>query len=338
MGRSFRSLLLRDKEFWFGLLGFLTLLADAVAEASISPLRVIAILVIVVLLDLRVLELRRLHLEKQIPFLVVIGKSDEEYRDTLGQVRLALDGRKINVEVLEKGFGLYGEDWVYRRESPLPEAADSWRETLLRVESKFWRLAERVPGKKVYHLFINGPSAFAMGMGALLGARTVFVLYHYEGNAYHPLIDFSRAPVGVHTLKTHVEAYEYLQVDKDELKPGETGEVNVALYLAGHDPRGGVKQLSQEQKRPMVSIVGRFQGTIPHDADWIKLSREVASILLELSSDPRVTRLHLFLSLPLVIAFATGSALGRFVKASLYNWFPRAGYREVLRLDDFGMG
>lgn len=331
-------MLIRDKEFWFGLSGFLALLADAVAEATISPLRVMAILVIGVLVVLRILELRRLYLEKQVPFLTLIGKSDEEYRDMLSQLGLALDSRKINPGVLQREFGVYEQDWVYRRESSLPETPDPWRETLLRVESRFWRLAERVSGKKVYQMFINAPSAFAMGMGALLGARTVFVLYHHQGNAYYPLIDFSRLPLGVHTLKTYVEPYEYLDVDTSELTSNEATEVSVAVYLAGHDPRGSVSQLSQKQKRPMVSIVGRFQGTIPHDADWIKLSREVTSVLLKLSSDSRVVRLHLFISLPLVIAFAVGSALGRFVKASLYNWFPRIGYREVLRLDDYGMG
>lgn len=335
------KLILRDQEFWLALVGATSLAADAVSEGSVSIFRGVSVAAMVGLLISRAVKLLRMYARKHVPLVAVIGKADAQYRDTLSQVELALQAHRIPIADLERTFGLYHEDWVFHRESLLPTDSDSWKQDLAKVQRKFWRLAERVPGRKVYHFFVNGPAAFALGMGAMLGSRTEYVFYQYvaggEGTVYQPQIDFrpTEYPQGPHILKTRVDTFEHIRVEgKDSIPAEYEGEILAAIHLAGHNPRGEVERFNKDRKWPLVFIDSEYGGTIPLDGDWVRIAREISNVLLELAADRRVDRLHLFLSMPLPLAFAVGSALGPFVRASVYNYFPSEGtYNEVFQLE-----
>lgn len=331
-----------DQDFWLIVIAGLGFIADAVAERHLSILRIVTIVAVVGLALSYIYRKLKLQREKKVPFLVVVGKSDEQYRDTLSQVEETLMRYRLEVPLLEKTFGLLREDWIVRRESPLPPNPTAWRETISKIDRRFWRLAERIPGRKVYHLFMNGPATLAMALGAVIGSRTEFIYYHFMPGTgtlpYHPVVDFrsETIPEGPHILKSRVDDYRLVRVSgMERLDPDRCTQVAVAIHLAGHDPTGDVRQWVRADGHPVVTIASRFRGTIPLTADWIRLAREVATPLLEMMGREGVERLHLFLSAPLPVAFCVGVALGRFVRASVYNYFPEKGaYEEVFKLEE----
>jgi hypothetical protein len=334
--------ILTDYEFWFILIAAFGFAADAAAEGNLTVFRMITIVAMTALVITHVYRKIKLQKEKKVPFLVVVGKSDSQYRDTLNQVEAALRWHRLNVSALEKTFGLLHEDWIYHRESYLPTDPQSWKETILRIERKFWRLAERLPGRKVYHIFMNGPSTLSLALGATMGSRNEFTFYHYMpgtgSNPYHPLIDFKVAEVSVgpHILKSRVKELEFIRVSGVEnIDKNKNSEALVAIYVAGHNPISDVSKRSKETGIPMVTIESRYEGTIPLEVDWIRISSEISSVLLNIAGNESIDRLHLFLSMPLALAFCVGTALGKFVRATVYNYFPNPGkYFEVFKLEE----
>lgn len=341
MPQTLKSIL-SDHEFWFISIAAFGFAADAAAEGSLTIFRVITIVFMAALVISYVLKKLKLQKEKKVPFLVVAGKPDEQYRDTLNQVEASFSYFRLNVSRLEKTFGLLHEDWIFHRETYLPTKPQGWKETTLRIERKFWRLAERLPGRKVYHFFMNGPAALAVALGATVGSRNEFVFYHYQpgtgSNPYHAVVDFSAdsIPEGPHILKSRLTQFEFIEVSGiEELEQSKETEVLIAVYLAGHDPIPDVRRRGRDSGLPVVTIESKFKGTIPLDIDWIRLSREVSTVLFNAAGKENIDRLHLFLSTPLAIAFCVGTALGKFVRATVYNYFPNPGkYFEVFKLEE----
>lgn len=329
--KIFKIILKDVTVLWPTLVVILALSADAITEGKISIFRIISVLTALGLFIARAIQLVKFHAEKQVPFLVIAGKSDEQYKDMVGQVKVSFKEQGLRPRKLEAEFNVSEGDWISRRESNLPADRDAWLNAISRIEKAFWRLAATIPGKKVYHFFINAPAALAMGIGALLGSRNRYVLYHYQGSGgklYHPVLRVETT----RELKTQINHYKSINVEGiEEVK----GEVFVSLYLAGHDPRGAVARLAEGKRASMVSVTGKFEGAIPIENDWLNIAKEISSLMLDLSARKEVKRLHVFLSLPVVISFAVGSALGKFVPASVYNWFPSENsYCEVLRLEE----
>lgn len=334
--------ILTDHEFWFILIAAFGFAADAAAEGRLTIFRVVTIAFMTALVISYMVRKLKLQKEKKVPFLVVVGKPDEQYRDTLNQVEASFSYFRLNVQRLEKIFGLLHEDWIFHRESYLQTEPHIWQDTIRSIERKFWRLAERLPGRKVYHMFMNGPSTLALALGATIGSRNEFACYHYQPgtgrNPYHAVADFSTesVPEGPHILKSRLSEFQFIQVaGMDELEQSRQNEVLIAVNLAGHDPVPDVQRRSKETGLPAVTVASTFQGTIPLNIDWVRLARETATVLLNLTTHKNIERLHLFLSMPLVLAFCVGTALGKFVRATVYNYFPNPGvYHEVFKLEE----
>lgn len=339
--KSFKPIL-RDQEVWLIVSIAIGFSADAAAEGNTSLLRVLTILVAFWLLIAHIRRKLELHKEKKVPFLVVVGKSDAQHRDIRQQVEAALAENRINLQSLKRAYGLVSDDWIFHQEAPLPGEPEAWRRLIHKLEDKFWRLAERIPGRKVYQIFLAGPSTLALALGATIGSRSEYVFYHYMAgsgnNPYHRVIDFSREEFreGSHILKTAVPEYRLIRVRGLE-KLGRTRkrEALAAIHLAAHNPSGDVEKRARAEGRPAIFIDSDFGGTIPLEQDWVALSREISSVILQASARANIDRLHLFLSLPLPIAFALGSALGKFVRATVYNYFtPPGEYAGVFRLEE----
>ncbi|OPX35834.1 hypothetical protein B1H10_00355 [candidate division KSB1 bacterium 4484_188] len=338
---SFKTLLW-DQDFWLILIATIGFGADAAAEGKLTILRIITIVAMAGIVVSYLFRKIKLQKEKRVPYLVVIGKGDSQYRDTRSQVETALADFRIHVHELKRAFGLHGEDWIFRRESQLSTDPEVWKTTITKIENKFWRLAERIPGRKTYHFFMNGPATLAFAMGATIGSRNEYVFYHYMPasgrNPYHDIINFEKSdsPEGHHKLKTKIKKYKMIHASgEDKLNGMPRRDVLVALYLAGHSPVGDVTERSKQSGLPLIVIQSKFKGTIPLDQDWILLSQEVSSVLLDIAGRENVERLHLFLSVPLPIAFCVGSAMGKFVRATVYNYFPGlGGYEKVFNLEE----
>ncbi len=192
----------------------------------------------------------------------------------------------------------------------------------------------------MFHIFLNCPAALAIGLGSIIGTKYEVVLHHYQkgsgDNPYYPVIDFYSLSTlnqdGVHILKSRVNApNQFIRVEEPQTL---SSIVLVSLFLAGHDLKGDVEKISNERKIPALHIRSTMEGTIPLNADWLRASREVASCLLNLASNKEIKTIELYLSCPIILAFAIGMAFGTQTPIEVYNWFPVSkGYKPVLGLN-----
>jgi hypothetical protein len=202
-------------------------------------------------------------------------------------------------------------------------------------EKKITRLSEKLKGRKVFHIFLNCPAVLAMGMGAIIGTKCVScspsLCTQCRFLLFHPLIDFysmcESSTEGIHTLKSRVNLpYKYIYTEGQISEPS---NLWISIYLAGHDPKGDVEKVVGRLPSP-VSIIhlrSKIEGTIPLDANWLQISKEIATELLNAVSKKEVIDVTICLSSPLIIAFALGMAVGTQSPITLKNWFSE--YRRI---------
>ena len=301
-----------------------------------------------------------LYLKKQIPF--VLGLCPEtKYRDMINEVTSTAEKQnKLKIETVEDEYNLEDEDWRFHRSEPLPPDSKEWKKTLRKVTRRFESLSQRVPGEKVYHFFLNCPATFALGLGALIGPRETYVAYHYQpgkgDQVYFPQIDFSGSQPregGTHYIKTEVEEYRYINLELDQENQGgqeklegkgdeknqyeenRSEDLYVAINLSGHSPVSDTKKLAQEKGALVAVLSSGFGGTIPLEEDWVQIVREINSRIEELLETEGPVRLHLFLSMPIVLAFALGASFGPFQPITVWHWYrDQKGYQKVFTLSE----
>lgn len=326
---------------WEAILGILGI-ALAIGAGAPAYLGIPATLIAVLLVVDLIREARttiRLVKEKHVPLIIIVGKGDDEFHAMVDDVWAVMAPLGFNEREFDTDWDVERDDLVVRRESDLPRRSQPWMELTRRFERKVSRLSAKLQARTVFHLFLNCPSALAVGLGALLGSRYEVVLHHLQRGVgpspYVPVIDFSRArdsgPTGVQAVKKRAMLpYEFIAMEQPE---GLTAEVFVSLHLAGHDPKGDVEVLVAEKGMAAVHIRNTYGSVLSTDADWLRVVQEVVTELLGLVGSG-VQRVHLCLSSPVVLAFAIGMALGTQSPITVYNWFAAVQkYHPVLDLE-----
>jgi len=319
-------------EKWEAIIGIVSIVL-AIAAGLPLPFIVFSCLaggLLMVDLALTIRRARRIVREKHIPVVVVVGKSDDEYRSMLSDAqqmasRWGYDEREFDAE-----FDVEREDTVVHRESRLPPDPSLWKELAGKFERKIHRIDGKLKGRRIYHLFLNCPAALALGMGSTLGTRYLAMLYHWVP-PYRLVVNlYQKSPPG--EVKRRIEPpYEFISVERPEAL---ASEMFVSLSLSAHSIRGGIETLARQKGMPAVHIQNLYGGVLPLDADWLRVAQEVNSVLLELIARPEVNRLHLALAAPLPLAFLIGMALGRQSLITVHHWFADLGeYHPVLELE-----
>lgn len=289
-------------------------------------------------------KINYLEKEKHIPLMVIVGKSDNEFNSMTYSVLQAMEEHGFDEEFFKKEFGLERDDWRIKGESFLSENPKEWEKLVHRFEDKLNRLEEKLMGHKVYHLFLNCPTVLATGMGAIMGTKYEVVLYQHDPgmgkSLYHPFIDFHSIresnPEGVHILKSRVNpANKFFDIEENC-----TGfpDMVMSIFAAGHDPKGDVeKAVEMETCKDSYSVMhlrSKTEGTLPKDADWMRISQELATNVLNQVSIKDIKSIKLCISAPVIIGFSLGMAIGTHSPVSLCNWFKnKESYYTVLNLN-----
>ena len=335
--RQLVSMMWKDnREAILGILGLGTTMGAPAIPLHIRIITGVLTLALLTSVAQSVRATRRLLRQKRLPLVVIAGKNDDQFKDMIDAVWAAMVGRGFNAQEYDDVWDVERDDLVVRRETSLPTSGKSWKEMVAALHRKQSRLGAKLPGFKEYHLFLNCPAALAMGMGARMGTLQSVVLHHFDStHGYVPVIDFSHDGVGgagtTHVIKRRTDLpYQYVVAEESD-QMGD--EVFVSLFLAGHDPRGDVDRLARQRGLPAVHIINTFNNSLPLDADWVRVAQEVSTHLLRILGT-EVTRVHLCLSCPVVLAFAIGMALGIQSPVTVYNWFSDLQeYRPVLDLE-----
>lgn len=280
----------------------------------------------------------KLYREKHVPVVLGLGCSDTEFRNLVEDAFQAAQPYGFDEGVYAKDYALLRQDVTHHREDPVPDDPEVWKLLALHEKRLVTGLQGKLAGKKVFHFFLRCPNALAIGIGATLGTKHELICHHYQPGAgvsgYVPLIELTQrtAPAeGPRVLKTRVKQFQYIDVQGADAAKG---KVYVALGLAGHYP-SSVQTIAANESASFVEIVSRFPGTIPLDADWLLLAREINTVLLGLIERRDVNEVHLFPAMPVCLAFAVGMGLDNRSAFVVHAWNGILGqYKEVLRLNE----
>lgn len=327
------------KQKWEAILGVAGVVAAVVTGVPLWLGVLLLLLAFLLLVDLAVTTRSTVRLvrEKQLPIVVIVGKDDDECYKMMAEVWATMASIGCSEDMVSGQWKLDRDELLIRRDSILPRQPKPWKDLVHQFARKIGRLGGRLPGRHVFHIFLNCPAALAIGLGARLGSLSEVVCYHYQGNRYVPVIDFSRAQGGklrpVREVKRRIRrSYDFICVEQSGTG---TEEAFVSLRLSGHDPRGAVDLIAPAEVT-RVHIGNTYRNVLGADEDWLRVEQEVVTVLTELLGSG-VRRIHLFLSVPVVMAFAIGMALGIHSPVTVYHWFgDRQEYRPVLELERLG--
>ena len=221
-------------------------------------------------------------------------------------------------------FNGIGKDTILMITGRLEPEEKVWKEGVREFYKRIKEIEDKLSGKEVYHLGINGASAFAFACGTIYGSYKPFVFYHFQNGRYIPL-----RVENVRTLKERVKDYKNI-----EYKYEEGGEsLVVILSLAHHSAEADVKTYTKSLAPSYLVIRHRKAGNIEPE-EMIEISREIASLIQDIREKKNVKEFHFFFSAPVAICFMVGVAFGYYSPGYIYNYEKPHGYERVLKLED----
>ncbi len=284
--------------------------------------------------------LRRIHrtsvwmvAPKHIPVLFAINVTKDKVNETLQKVKdtVTKETGFKDFKAFEKYFGVNYADLVIHRGERIRPDASEWSNLLYEAQWQIGRFTCRIPGDKIYHIFILGPASLAMGFGAIMGVKHKTVVYQHLDNEYKPVLDLS----GDNTRRIK----EAISGDLRYLKfqPLEKTSSNIALVLClssrsiEEDAKSYIT--SNNIAGSIVTVKNTYAGNLK-ELDWTGVVQELFSVFTRLKSAGRLDCIHLFHEMPVALAFGLGMALATFAPAMVYNWETKENkYYPVLELN-----
>ncbi|WP_457644138.1 SAVED domain-containing protein [Persephonella sp.] len=292
-----------------------------------------------------------------IPFVAMIKRPEEEINISLKKLESSIREKnpQFSLEKLSNIYDLKLEDLSLYYKDSLPEIEENdlekenlWTEQVKTFEKKLRKIYSKLEGKnRILHLAFAVPSSLAFALGIKFGAKKPVIIYHYQSDEYHPVLDLSdgrKLRKIKYIRKTPFEDMKNLEITIPDMKNSE--DVAIAVWLASHNPYADVEIFLKDEKRdyPIVKIESKeFQGNIPLPKDfeeldddyWIRYVSETYSALNILKNIYNIKRFHFFLSVPIPIAFGLGMAVGHFWDGVIYNLSFKANvkYYPVFQLN-----
>jgi len=279
-----------------------------------------------------------------IPFLQLANKTEDEAYISLEKLEDKIK-EKINfysLDKLEKFFGLSKEDLILTTKYlPKPEKDNNqWINTIKTFEEKLKKIYSRVKRKKRILHFSGSISSLAFGFGIKLGTKKPVIIYHYQADYYHKVINLSNEEQ-IRQIKHIKDKLEYLEI-KQLKENKDANELAIAIWIAGHNPYGDVLRFSENKNWEVVGIEAKkFKGNLPlprkrEDENlWLEITREIFTVINNMKSK-KYKRIHIFLSSPVAISFASGMAVGHFINGTVYNINKneRTPYFAIFNIED----
>jgi len=114
------------------------------------------------------------------------------------------------------------------------------------IEKSYGIIRNVIDNSGIPHIAINGPAAFALGLGIALGAKDKLVVYHYQGD-YFPVLNLTTEQ-NLRLIKTVTRSKEMLQELTYEVLEYSTNKRKaiLAIELASHKLLSSVKEYAKE--------------------------------------------------------------------------------------------
>ncbi len=276
-----------------------------------------------------------------VPFIQLANKDINKALDDLEE-EMQKKEKYFNLKNLQKIYDIEKEDTTLFSKDFLPLNEKFWTDYINKdFTSKISNIIKKADQKTVVFHISVGISALAFGLGVKFGSRLPCILYHYQPGKdknYHPVMDMENSE-NLRELKeinnNILENPKYCNITIPE--NDNYSEVAIALHLASHTLYSDVKNYlkANGKNMPVIEInLKENQGKLPVNEDWKKYVKEINSIIGKLKDEKGVNKLNLFLSVPAVIAFTLGMAIGHVINVPVYslrsqNAEPKEKYEKV---------
>ena len=290
-------------------------------------------------------QAHRLLREKHVPVAVLIGKSESVADSMWLDIERVMVRWGFEADQYRRDFDVEREDVFMHHEEALPADPNVWLQRARDFRRRIERVGSRLPGRKVFHMFVNGPISLAVGLGASIGTVYEVVVHQWfpgtGPSPYHPVVDFyalsKTNPRGTHFIEDAVDGeFRYVV---GEGSPGDTQELYVSVCMARDDPRMDVDHLVEEARAAgrsagVFHVVQRERRSLESGDDWILCAREILTLVFHQVSAAKRERVHFFLTAPTALAFAVGMGLEHFLPITVHSWRPQEGrYQPALSLE-----
>jgi len=282
-----------------------------------------------------IMLLRSLLTTKHLPIVVVTGKDLRYAREVLGEAKDAIaksTGFK-DFKRLEEFFrvSFEYEALIHNEENLNPADTARWIAMVDKIQTSARQVGARIPGEKVYHLFLFGIgiTSLAAGVGAAFGTKPKVIVYQPSGGSdWEPVLDLSH---DARRIKEVVERKDYKYLDckwPSKIEP----ETALVLNMAGHSASPYVQQYLQQKQLPKVSFIevdNKYQGNLKED-DWAPAVQEL--FIIYSLARKGASKIHLFLNMPTAMAYGLGVAMGNYNEVIIYCWDGKT-YHQVFALN-----
>jgi len=263
-------------------------------------------------------EIKYLNSETiNLPFVQLFGKNINELRKNFEFLKSQLNETdKVWLKILdlkEKDLSIFSENFI-------KNDLKKWDSLL----SQFYRKIKNLYSihfKKINIHFLCSLSAFAFGMGVILGAKRKLSIYHFQDGSIFKVYDFiNNSPRAIKEKVKDFSIIEYRKILNN------SDEAGIIIYLASHNP-GKLAQdfICNDLKANFIEIsLKEKQGNIPvkNSNLWINIVREIYTLInnIEEILQNKIKKFHLILSIPVPIAFCLGMCLGDYKNLNVYNY------------------
>lgn len=235
-------------------------------------------------------------------------------------------------KITEDFFNLSFEDVLFHQPNNLdPKDPNQWKNFIERIQIEVRQFSNRISGDRVYHMFIfgTGLTALAISLGAVFGTRFKIIVYQSDQSSWKPVLDLTH---DIRRIKEiWQDGYRYIRCSL----PDQLGsEVALVLNMASHPVTGHVQHFLKEKDMGGVTIVevnNTYQGNL-RENDWAPVIQDLYSIYTKIHQKAP-TQVHLFLNMPMAMAFGLGVAMGIYNRVIVYCW-DSATYNPVFSLDE----
>ena len=284
-----------------------------------------------ILKDLKELDILLNSETINIPFSIALKQSKKDTTPKEATLtNLYQIKQNTDFELLKRLYGLKDDDFTFYIDSQfLPNG--NWEDILKSAYEKIVRLKEKLKDKTcILHLCLLGPATFAFGLGAMVGCKEPFVVYHYTSGEFKAVLDFSKR--NLRLLKSfnksseHIECKKYADVqDVDVLA--------IYIYAASHNPNGDIRKFLKNnfEQYILASCEAKDKGNLEEN-DWTVYVNEIYSHYNKLKEITTNKRL-MFFACPVPLAFGLGVAIETFDDIDVYNFEPsKTSYFKVFNL------
>ena len=240
----------------------------------------------------------------------------------------------INIEMVQELVNVTEKQLLFSLPQYVP-IDEEWSKYVLDIRKKLYEIKSHIEtsiDRAVFHIALRMPSPLAMGIGASIGTgKFSLALYHFESGKYVKLIDLTTDSRKIKKRKT---VRNNIAVTRDAGYSGSERCI-VGIQLASHQIKGKAldKLISNVEGDFFFIEHIEHVGALPLNSDWAEIVAEINSQIADIHEN--YSEIHLVMSVPVIVAFALGMALGHYWNINLYQLDnSREEYVKVLNLKD----